>query len=186
MAEELDLDDLQRRMDGAVDALRKELSGLRTGRASPGMLDTVTVNVYGADMPLNQIATVSVPEARLISVQVWDSNNTSAAEKAIRNSGLGLNPAAEGSLIRVPIPDLTEERRRDYTKVAGNYAENGRIAVRNIRRHAMDELKKQEKAGEISQDDQRLYGDEVQEMTDRTIKEIDSLLEQKQAEIMQV
>ncbi|WP_416896635.1 MAG: ribosome recycling factor [Minwuia sp.] len=186
MAEELDLDDIERRMNGAVDALRKELSGLRTGRASASMLDTVHVNVYGTEMPLNQIATVSVPEARLISVQVWDSNNTSAAEKAIRNSGLGLNPAAEGSLIRVPIPDLTEERRRDYTKVAGQYAESARVAVRNIRRHAMDELKKQEKDGDISQDDHRLYSDEVQEVTDRTIKLVDEIVEQKQQEIMQV
>lgn len=186
MSEELDLDDVERRMSGGVEALRKELASLRTGRASATMLDPVVVNVYGADMPLNQIATISVPEARLISVQVWDSNNTSAAEKAIRNSGLGLNPAAEGSLIRVPIPDLTEERRREYAKVAGQYAENARIAVRNIRRHAMDELKKQERAGDISQDDQHLYGDEVQTLTDGTIKEIDALLEQKQQEIMQV
>jgi len=183
---DLDIDDMERRMTGALEALRKELGGLRTGRASASMLDTVTVNVYGADMPLNQIATISVPEARLISVQVWDSNNTPAAEKAIRNSGLGLNPAAEGSLIRVPIPDLTEERRREYTKVAGTYAENGRIAVRNIRRHAMDDLKKMEKSGDISQDDQHLYQDEVQEITDRVIKEVDELLETKQQEIMQV
>ena len=183
---ELDLDDMAQRMDGAVDALKKDLSGLRTGRASPSLLDSITVNVYGTEMPLNQVATVSVPEARMLTVQVWDRGNAGAVEKAIRESNLGLNPAGEGALIRVPIPELTEERRREYTKVASQYAEQGRVAVRNIRRHAMDELKKQEKAGEISQDDHRLYADEVQESTDATIKEIDQLLEQKQQEIMQV
>ncbi len=187
MAEsEIDLDDLTRRMNGAVEALKKDFSGLRTGRASASLLDGVVVNVYGSDMPLNQIGTVNVPESRLISVQIWDRNNVGAAEKAIRNSGLGLNPATEGSTIRVPIPELTEERRRDLTKVAGQYAEQGRIAVRNIRRHAMDELKRLEKSGEMSQDDQRLYSDEVQSETDRTIKEIDEVLEVKQQEIMQV
>ena len=183
---EIDLDDLTRRMNGAVEALKKDFTGLRTGRASASLLDGVVVNVYGSDMPLNQIGTVNVPESRLISVQIWDRNNVGAAEKAIRNSGLGLNPATEGSTIRVPIPELTEERRRDLTKVAGQYAEQGRIAVRNIRRHAMDELKRLEKAGDMSQDDQRLYSDEVQTETDRTIKEIDEVLEVKQQEIMQV
>ncbi|ANK81261.1 MAG: ribosome recycling factor [Rhizobiales bacterium NRL2] len=183
---ELDIDDMKRRMAGAVDALKKDLSGLRTGRASAGLLDSVTVKVYGSEMPLNQVATVNVPEARMLSVQVWDRNNAGAVEKAIRESNLGLNPAGEGQIIRVPIPELTEERRREYTKVAGQYAEQARVAVRNIRRHAMDELKKQEKDGDISQDDHRLYADEVQTDTDQTIKEIDQLLEQKQQEIMQV
>lgn len=183
---ELDIDDMKRRMAGAVDALKKDLSGLRTGRASPGLLDSVVVKVYGSEMPLNQVATVNVPEARMLSVQVWDRNNAGAVEKAIRESNLGLNPAGEGQIIRVPIPELTEERRREYTKVAGQYAEQARVAVRNIRRHAMDELKKQEKDGDISQDDHRLYADEVQTDTDQTIKEIDQLLEQKQQEIMQV
>lgn len=183
---ELDLDDIARRMDGAIDALKKDFGGLRTGRASASLLDSVTVNVYGSEMPLNQIGSINVPEARLISVQIWDRNNVGAAEKAIRNAGLGLNPAAEGSTIRVPVPELTEERRRDLTKVAGQYAEQARIAIRNIRRHAMDELKRQEKAGEISQDDHRLFADEVQTQTDAAIKAVDEALEHKQHEIMQV
>lgn len=184
--EEFDLDDYVRRMAGAEEALKKELSGLRTGRASATLLENITVNVYGADMPINQVASISVPEARLLSVQVWDNNNVKATEKAIRDSHLGLNPATEGAVIRVPIPELTEERRRDYTKVAGQYAEQARVAVRNVRRQGMDVLKKSEKAGEISQDDQHLYGDEIQEETDKAIKRIDALLETKQQEIMQV
>ncbi|MEC9347888.1 MAG: ribosome recycling factor [Pseudomonadota bacterium] len=183
---ELDLDDVTRRMQGAVEALRKDFGGLRTGRASASLLDGVLVPVYGSDMPLNQLATIGVPEPRLISVQVWDRNNIGAVDKAIRNSGLGLNPATEGATIRVPIPELTEERRRDLTKVAAQYAEQARIAVRNIRRHAMDELKRLEKSGEMSQDDQHLYGDEVQSETDKAIKAIDQALDTKQQEIMQV
>ena len=146
---EIDLDDLTRRMNGAVEALKKDFSGLRTGRASASLLDGVVVNVYGSDMPLNQIGTVNVPESRLISVQIWDRNNVGAAEKAIRNSGLGLNPATEGSTIRVPIPELTEERRTELSRIAHKYAEQAKIAVRHVRRDGMDTLKKMEKDGEV-------------------------------------
>ncbi|RMF07482.1 MAG: ribosome recycling factor [Alphaproteobacteria bacterium] len=186
MTTELDLDDLERRMKGAVEALRHEFGGLRTGRASTSLLDPVTVEAYGSSMPLNQLASVNTPEPRLITVQVWDQSNVSAVEKAIRNSGLGLNPAIDGTTLRIPIPELTEERRREMTKVAGKYAEEARIAVRNVRRHGMDTAKALEKEGRISQDDLKLYADEIQELTDRTIKEIDELLQTKEREIMQV
>lgn len=173
-------------MKGALDVLRQEFTGLRTGRASAGMLDPVQVEVYGSVMPLNQVATVTVPEPRMISVQVWDRSNASAAEKAIRNSGLGLNPVGEGQVIRVPIPELTEERRRELTKVSHKYAEQARISVRNIRRDGMDALKKQEKDGDISQDEQKKLSDDVQKLTDKFIGEIDHALSAKDAEIMQV
>ena len=186
MAEEPDLDDLQRRMDGAFDVLMREFGGLRTGRASVSLLDPVSVDAYGAATPLNQVATVSVPEPRLIGVQVWDKSLVQAVEKAIRNSGLGLNPAVEGQLIRIPIPELNEERRVELGKVAGKYAEEARIAVRNVRRDGMDTLKKLEKSGDISEDDHKLYSDEVQELTDGTISRIDDALSSKQEEIMQV
>lgn len=186
MADDLDLDDLTRRMSGAVDSLKHEFGGLRTGRASTSLLDPVTVDAYGSPMPLNQVASINTPEPRLITVQVWDQGNVSAVEKAIRNSGLGLNPAIDGSTLRIPIPELTEERRRELSKVAGKYAEEARVAVRNVRRHGMDTLKKLEKDGEISQDDHKLYADEIQEMTDGKIGEIDKLLQTKEQEIMQV
>jgi ribosome recycling factor len=186
MAEEPDLDDLQRRMDGAVEVLMREFSGLRTGRASVSLLDPIVVDAYGAATPLNQVATVSVPESRLIGVQVWDKSLVQSVDKAIRNSGLGLNPAVEGQLIRIPIPELNEERRAELSKVAGKYSEQARIAVRNVRRDGMDNLKKMEKDGGLSQDDQKLYGDEVQEMTDSTIAQIDTSLASKESEIMQV
>jgi len=183
---DLDIQDIERRMKGAVDTLKHEFAGLRTGRASTAMLDPVTVDVYGTQMPLNQVATVSVPEARMLSVQVWDPNNVSAVEKAIRNSGLGLNPMTEGNLLRVPVPELNEERRREINKVAAKYAEQARIAVRNVRRDGMDEIKQMEKDGELSQDEAKRRSDQVQKLTDDFVDQIDSMLQSKEQEIMQV
>lgn len=181
-----DIKDLKRRMDGAIDALRREFAGLRTGRASASLLEPITVPAYGASMPLNQVATISVPEPRMITVQVWDRSLAGAVEKAIRESDLGLNPAAEGQTIRVPIPMLSEERRVELSKVAGKYAEQARVAVRNVRRDGMDNLKRMEKDHEISEDEHHLWSDEIQEMTDAHIKLIDESLAQKEEEIMQV
>src|SRR5690349_7609309 len=176
--------DLNRRMHGAVDALRHELAGLRTGRASTALLDPVHVEVYGANMPLNQVATVSVPEPRLISVQVWDRSNVQPVEKAIRSAGLGLNPVTDGQMIRLPIPELTEERRKELAKLVGQYAEKAKVAVRNVRRDGMDHLKQDEKKHEISEDERKRLEHEVQKMTDDTIKEIDRLAEAKEKEIL--
>ncbi|GHF28519.1 ribosome-recycling factor [Kordiimonas sediminis] len=181
-----DLDDFERRMAGAVDALKHEFSGLRTGRATTSLLDPVMVDVYGSSMPLNQVGTVSVPEPRMLSVQVWDKANASAVEKAIRTSGLGLNPMLDGQLVRIPIPELNEERRQELTKVAAKYAEQGRIAVRNVRKSGMDALKKMEKDKAISEDEHKMYADEVQSLTDKFVAEIDKVLEAKEQEIMQV
>ncbi|MBK1836165.1 ribosome recycling factor [Azospirillum sp. YIM B02556] len=181
-----DLSDLKRRMEGALDSFRKELSGLRTGRASSNLLEPVTVEAYGSRVPLREVATVSVPEPRLISVQVWDRGLAKAVEKAIRDSGLGLNPQAEGQVIRVPLPDLTQERRAELAKVAHKYAEHARVAVRNIRRDGMDGLKKAEKASEITQDEHKVQSDKVQVLTDQYIKLVDDSLAQKEKEIMQV
>lgn len=178
--------DLKRRMDGAVDNLHKEFGGLRTGRASVSLLDPVMVDAYGSKMPLNQVGTVSVPESRMLSVQVWDAGLAKAAEKAIRDAGLGLNPQPEGTLIRIPIPDLNEERRQELSKVASKYAENARISVRNVRRDGMDALKKMEKDGEISEDDHKRMSDEVQKLTDEKIQKIDKMLSDKEQDIMQV
>lgn len=182
----IDLNDLKSRMKGAVDVLEKELSGLRTGRASVNMLEPVTVEVYGARMPLNQVANVSVPESRMLNVQVWDMSNTKAVEKAIRDSGLGLNPQAEGSLIRVPVPELSTERRQELQKVAGKYAEQTRIAIRNIRRDGMDTLKKSEKDNEISEDELKKLSDDVQKLTDQFIKNVDDHLTKKEADLLKV
>ncbi|HEV2514884.1 MAG TPA: ribosome recycling factor [Devosia sp.] len=186
MVEAFSLPALKDRMQKSIVSLRDELAGLRTGRASASLLEPVTVEAYGGRMPLNQVATVTVPEARMLSVQVWDRTLAGAVEKAIRNSGLGLNPAAEGTVIRVPLPELNEERRRDLTKVAHNYAEQARVAVRHIRRDGMDLLKKLEKDGEISQDDSRKQGDLVQQATDAAVADIDNVLAVKEQEIMQV
>lgn len=186
MPETFSLPTLKERMQKTVASLKDELAGLRTGRASPSLLEPVTVEAYGGKMPLNQVATVTVPEPRMLSVQVWDRTLASAVEKAIRNSGLGLNPAAEGVVIRVPLPELNEERRRDLTKVAHNYAEQARVAVRHIRRDGMDLLKKLEKDGTISQDDSRKQGDLVQQATDGAVADIDKVLAVKEQEIMQV
>ena len=178
--------DVARRMEGAVDVLHKEFGGLRTGRASTSLLEPLTVEAYGATMPLNQVGTVSVPEPRMLSVQVWDKGMVKSVEKAIMDSGLGLNPSADGQLVRIPIPALTEERRIELTKIAGKYAEEARIAVRNVRRHAMDELKRAEKDGEISEDEHRDYAQEMQDLTDQFVKKIDESLSNKEQEIMQV
>ena len=179
-----DKNDVQRRMAGATESLKGDLSGLRTGRASIGLLDPVTVEVYGAQMPLNQVATVSAPEPRLLSVQVWDKGNVNAVEKAIRSAGLGLNPISDGQMIRLPIPDLTEERRKELAKLAGQYAEKARIAVRNVRRYGMDALKVDEKKHEISEDERKRFETEVQKMTDATIGDIDSVSHPKEQEIL--
>ena len=183
---DLDLDDIERRMDGAVNALRTEFAGLRTGRASASLLEPIHVEAYGARMPLNQVGTISVPEPRMISVQVWDRSMTKAVERAIRESDLGLNPQTDGQLIRVPLPDLSEERRVELVKVASKYAESARVAVRNVRRDGMDHLKRLEKDGDLSQDDRRLYEEEIQELTDRHVKAIDEALAAKEKDIMQV
>lgn len=183
---EPDLDDLERRMQGALEALRREFGGLRTGRASTSLLEPVMVEAYGSTMPINQVGNIGVPEPRLLTVQVWDKSVVAAAEKAIRDAGLGLNPQRDGQLIRVPIPELTEERRRELTKVAGRYAEQARVAIRNIRRDGMDQLKRAEKDGEISQDDHKVYADLVQSMTDKYIKQVDDVTATKEKEIMQV
>jgi ribosome recycling factor len=181
-----DLSDIKRRMDGAQEALRREFAGLRTGRASASLLDPITVDAYGSAMPLNQVATVSVPEPRMITVQVWDRSLVGAVEKAIRTSDLGLNPAAEGQVLRVPIPPLSEERRVELTKVASRYAEEVRVAVRNVRRDGMEMLKRMEKNGDISKDAHHDWGEKIQKMTDEHIKAIDKTLAQKEEEILQV
>ena len=184
--DDLDLADLERRMDGALTSLAKEFQGLRTGRASTQLLDSVAVEAYGASMPINQIATVSVPEPRMLSVQVWDKENTKIVEKAIRESNLGLNPQVDGQLLRIPLPDLSEERRQELSKIAAKYAENAKIAVRNVRRDGMDTTKRMEKDGDISQDDRHIYDEEIQTITNKSINKIDELLSSKEVEIMQV
>ncbi|MFC3174786.1 ribosome recycling factor [Novosphingobium bradum] len=176
--------DLERRMQGAVEALKHDLSGLRTGRANTALLDTITVEVYGAHMPLNQVATVSVPEPRLLSVQVWDKSNISPVEKAIRSAGLGLNPINDGNTLRLPIPDLTEERRKELAKLAGKYAENARIAIRNVRRDGMDALKTDEAKKEISEDERKRSETELQKLTDEVIKAADEVAGAKEKEIL--
>jgi ribosome recycling factor len=182
----VDIKDIQRRMDGALNVLRTEFAGLRTGRASASLLEPVVVDAYGSKMPISQLATVSVPEPRLLTVQVWDNNLVQSVDRAIRESDLGLNPQTEGGMIRVPIPDLNEERRHELVKVAGKYAEQTRVAVRNVRRDGMEQLKRMEKASEISQDEHRDRSDEIQAMTDDHVKRIDEAYHGKEAEIMQV
>jgi ribosome recycling factor len=186
MAAEFSLDDITSRMTKSIHALDEEFAGLRTGRANPGLLEPINVEAYGSHMPLNQLATVSVPEPRMLSVQVWDQGLTKAVEKSIRESGLGLNPIAEGTVIRVPIPELNEERRRELTKVAHTYAEQARVAVRHIRRDGMEQLKKLEKDGDMGQDECRVLQDQVQKATDDAVTEIDAHLAAKEEEIMQV
>jgi ribosome recycling factor len=182
---EIDIDDLQRRMDGALVSLRGEFSSLRTGRASASMLEPVMVDAYGAMMPINQVGTVNVPEPRMLVVNVWDKALVGAVDKAIRNSGLGLNPVMDGTILRLPIPELNEERRRDLTRVAAQYAESARVAIRNVRRDGMDQIKKGKASG-LGEDDQKIWSDEIQSMTDKAIGQVDASLEHKQEEIMQV
>ncbi len=181
-----DLDDVAKRMDGALEALRREFSGLRTGRASASLLEPVTVEAYGARMPIVQVGTLGVPEPRMITVQVWDKGLVAATERAIREANLGLNPMRDGQLLRIPVPELSEERRRELSKVAARYAEQARIAVRNVRRDGMDMLKRMERDGDISQDEQKIWADEIQALTDKHIKAVDDALSTKEKEIMQV
>lgn len=181
-----DLNDIEKRMNGAVNALKNDFQGLRTGRASASLLDPIMVEAYGSPMPLNQVATVSVPEPRTITVSVWDQSQVAAVEKAIRESDLGLNPNIDGGTLRINIPELNEERRTELTKVAAKYAEQARVAVRNVRRDGMETLKKMQKDGEIGQDEQHTLGQKVQDATDKLIEEIDTALSSKEAEIMQV
>ena len=176
--------DLERRMKGAVEALKQDLAGLRTGRANTGLLDPITVEVYGAHMPLNQVATVSAPEPRLLSVQVWDKSNIGPVEKAIRSAGLGLNPINDGNTLRLPIPDLTEERRKELAKLANQYAEKARVAIRNVRRDGMENLKADEGKKEISEDDRKRHEADVQKLTDDMIKAADDAAAHKEKEIL--
>ena len=185
MADDL-VKDLKRRMEGALEVLRREFAGLRTGRASVSLLDPVMVEAYGSRMPVNQVGSVSAPEARLLTVQVWDRSLVNAVEKAIRNADLGLNPQSDGQTVRVPIPQLDEERRVEITRIAGKYAEQAKIAIRNVRRDGNDRLKRQERDGEISQDELHQRTSVIQELTDAEIDRVDELLDVKQTEIMQV
>jgi ribosome recycling factor len=182
---DIDTDDLERRMDGAMSALRTEFASLRTGRASSQMLEPVMVDAYGSMTPINQVGTVNVPEPRMVTINVWDKSLVGKVEKAIRESGLGINPQLNGTIIMLPIPELNEERRRELTKVAAQYAESARVAIRNVRRDGMDQIKKAKSAG-MSEDDQKLWEGEVQQITDTYIAKVDATLENKQAEIMQV
>ncbi|MEK6205516.1 MAG: ribosome recycling factor [Amylibacter sp.] len=182
---EIDVDDLERRMSGTMSALKTEFASLRTGRASASILEPVMVDAYGSMMPINQCGTINVPDPRMITVNVWDKGLLGAVEKAIRNSGLGMNPVVDGTILRLPIPELNEERRTDLAKVAGQYAESAKIAVRNVRRDGMDQIKKA-KADGMGEDDQKIWSDEIQSLTDAAITNIDNALETKQAEIMQV
>jgi len=180
------LAEFSRRMDGALEALRKEFGGLRTGRASANLLEPVHVSAYGNEMPLNQVGTVNVPEPRMITVQVWDRGLVGAVEKAIRDAGLGLNPASDGNTVRVPIPELSRERRQELSKIAHKYAEQARVAVRNVRRDGMDFLKKLEKDGKIAEDEHHTMNDQMQKLTDEHVKKIDDSLAAKEKEILQV
>jgi ribosome recycling factor len=182
---DIDLDDLERRMDGAMAALKAEFATLRTGRASATMLEPIMVDAYGAPTPINQCGTINVPEPRMITVNVWDRALVSKVERAIRDSGLGINPVVDGPIIRLPIPELNEERRRELTRVAANYAEHARVAVRNVRRDGMDRIKRAKAAG-MGEDDQKIWADEIQDLTDKAIAAVDRVLEAKQQEIMQV
>ena len=179
-----DKSDIERRMQGAVDSLKSDLSGLRTGRANVALLDPVMVEVYGAMMPLNQVATVSAPEARMLSVQVWDRANVGQVEKGIAHANLGLNPMIDGQTLRLPIPDLTEERRKDLAKLAGQYAEKAKIAIRNVRRDGMEALKEDERKKEISEDDRKRFEDEVQKLTDKYVASTDEAAAAKEKEIL--
>jgi len=182
----IDIKGLKKRMDGAIQSFKHDLAGLRTGRASASVLDSVMVEAYGQSMPVNQLGTISVPESRMIAVQVWDKTTVGQVEKAIRDAGLGLNPVVDGTNLRIPLPELNEERRRELVKIAHQYAENARVAVRHVRRDGMEHLKKAEKDSEIGQDDARSLHDEVQKLTDEFIALVDSTLAQKETEIMQV
>lgn len=184
--EVIDLKDINKRMDGAIQALKHELNGLRTGRASANLLDPIMVDAYGQSMPINQVGTVTVPEPRMVAVQVWDKSMVGAVEKAIRESNLGLNPVTDGTNLRIPLPELNEERRKELVKVAHQYAENAKVAIRHVRRDGMDVLKKSEKDGDLGQDEARALSDKVQKLTDEFIGNVDSTVASKETEIMQV
>jgi ribosome recycling factor len=186
MADKYNKDEYTRRMKGAIDTLRSEFGGLRTGRASPGLLDPVRVEAYGNQVPINQVGTISTPEPRLLTVQVWDKGLAKTVDKAIREAGLGLNPQMDGQLLRIPVPELNEERRKELARLASKYGEQARVAVRNVRRDGMEVLKKLEKDHKIGQDEHHKLGDELQKLTDAHIKEIDAVLHSKEQEIMQV
>ena len=186
MSDALDVNDLKRRMEGAIQSFKHDLGGLRTGRASASLLEPLTIEAYGSTMPINQVAQITVPEARMLSVSVWDKSMVGAVERAIRDSGPGLNPITDGMTLRVPLPELNEQRRKELVKIANQYAEGAKVAARHVRRDGMDQLKKLEKDGTISQDDSRVLSEKVQKMTDETIAELDKLLVTKEAEIMQV
>jgi ribosome recycling factor len=186
MSGNTDLNEIKRRMDGAISAFKGDLASLRTGRASANILDPVTVDAYGSRVPLNQVANITIPEARMLSVSVWDKSMVSAVDRAIRESNLGLNPIMDGQNLRIPLPELNKERRKSLVKVAHEYAEKAKVAIRNVRRDGMDGLKKAEKDGALGQDDVRAQSDRVQKMTDETISDIDRLLIDKEKEIMQV
>lgn len=185
MSSGVDFSDIQRRMDGAINAFKSDLASLRTGRASANLLDPIQVQAYGSSMPLSQVGTVTVPEPRMISVNVWDKALVSAVDRAIRESNLGFNPIVDGTNLRIPLPELNEQRRKELVKIAHQYAEGAKVAARHVRRDGMEHLKKAEKDGEISQDDSRTQSERVQKMTDDTIAQIDSLLSEKETEIMQ-
>ena len=182
---DVDLDALEKRMEGALSSLKSDFASLRTGRASANMLDAIMVDAYGAPTPINQVGTVNVPEPRMVTVNIWDKSLVNAADKAIRQSGLGINPVVDGTIIRLPIPELNEERRRELTRVAAQYAENARVAIRNVRRDGMSQIKKAKAAG-MSEDEEKLWESEVQDLTDPHIGAVDTTLETKQSEIMQV
>ena len=186
MSDALALDDIKRRMDGALNSLKSDLAGLRTGRASASLLDPIVVDAYGQSMPINQVGTVTVPEPRMVAVQVWDKGMVGAVEKAIRESDLGLNPVTDGTNLRIPLPELNEERRKELAKVAHQYAEQARVSIRHVRRDGMEALKKAEKDGDLGQDEARSMSDKVQQATDDTIKEVDGIVAAKETEIMQV
>jgi len=181
-----DFQDIQRRMEASINAFKHDIASLRTGRASSNLLDAIQVKAYGSEMPLNQVANVSVPEPRMISVSVWDRSMVSAVDRAIREANLGFNPIVDGTMLRIPLPELNEQRRKELVKIAHGYAENARVAIRHVRRDGMDFLKKAEKDGDISEDDHRREADRVQKLTDETISTVDSLLAGKEAEILQV
>lgn len=182
----IDLADVKRRMDGAINAFKNDIASIRTGRASANILDPVTVDAYGSRVPLNQVANITVPEPRMLGVSIWDKSMVNAVDRAIRESNLGLNPIMDGQNLRIPLPDLTQERRKSLVKVAHEYTEKAKVAIRNVRRDAMDALKKAEKDGDIGQDDSRSQSEKVQKMTDETISDVDRLMVEKEKEIMQV
>ena len=186
MSDAIDLNDLEKRMDGAITSLKNDLAGLRTGRASTSLLDPIMVDAYGQKMPMNQVGTVTVPEPRMVAVQIWDKSMVAAVEKAVRDSGLGLNPVVDGQNLRIPLPELNEERRKELVKIAHQYAEQAKVAIRHVRRDGMEDVKTLEKDGDLGKDEAHTLSDKVQKITDEMVTNVDSALAQKETEIMQV